>query len=81
MWKPITGYLNNYRINELGDVQQFRRGKWISLTVNTRGPRAEVRLRGLDGKQKRVGVFGYWTDAFAEDTPTKTACVQFLKME
>ena len=49
MWKPITGYLNNYRINELGDVQQFQRGKWISLTVNTGGPRAEVRLRGLDG--------------------------------
>ena len=37
MWKPITGYLNNYRINELGDVQQFQRGKWISLTVNTGG--------------------------------------------
>ena len=57
MWKPITGYLNNYRINELGDVQQFQRDKWISLTVDTGGPRAEVRLRGLDGKQKRVGVF------------------------
>lgn len=51
------GVFKQLPVNELGDVQQFQRGKWISLTVNTGGPRAEVRLRGLDGKQKRVGVF------------------------
>lgn len=56
-WKDIPGYKTPYRINELGEIQQFLRGKWrpVSHTVTPR--RTEVRLRATDGTQKRVGVF------------------------
>lgn len=56
VWKEIQGYKNPYRINENGVVQQFSRGKWVDLSIEV-NHRAEVRLRGHDGKQKRVGIF------------------------
>ena len=55
-WRDIPGYANPYRISECGEVQQFRNGKWVTLLPETRN-RTQVRLRGKDGKQKRVGVF------------------------
>lgn len=57
MWKEIPGYKNPYRIDENGTVQQFTRGKWVTVTPYVTRSRAEVRLRGLDGKQKHVGIF------------------------
>ena len=56
MWKEIKGYKYPYRISNQGDVQWFRWGRWMSLKVILSN-RANVRLRGIDGKQKKVGVF------------------------
>lgn len=63
MWKRIDGYKFPYRINELGEVQWFRWGRWIPLKVYLTN-RAEVRLRGADGRQKRVGVFRILDECF-----------------
>lgn len=57
MWKEIQGYKYVYRINEEGKVQQFTRGRWIDIKRHITPRRAEVRLRGVDGKQKHVGIF------------------------
>lgn len=63
MWKGINGYKFPYRINELGEVQWFRWGRWIPLKIYLTN-RAEVRLRGADGRQKRVGVFRILDECF-----------------
>lgn len=57
MWKTIPGYRSSYRINEQGTVQQLTRGAWVDLAHQVSSSRAEVRLRGIDGRQKRRGVF------------------------
>ena len=56
-WAYIPGYKTPYRINRSGVVQQLRHGKWATIKSEVTPRRTEVRLRGLDGKQKRVGVF------------------------
>lgn len=63
MWRRIEGYKYPYRINEQGEVQWFRWGRWMPMKPYLRN-RAEVRLRGLDGKQKRVGVFRLLDECF-----------------
>lgn len=63
MWRRIEGYKYPYRINEQGEVQWFRWGRWMPMKIHLEN-RAEVRLRGLDGKQKRVGVFRLLDECF-----------------
>lgn len=63
MWRRIEGYKYPHRINEQGEVQRFRWGRWMPMKIYLKN-RAEVRLRGLDGKQKRVGVFRLLDECF-----------------
>lgn len=63
MWRRIEGYKYPYRINEQGEVQWFRWGRWMPMRIYLKN-RAEVRLRGLDGKQKQVGVFRLLDECF-----------------
>lgn len=63
MWRRIEGYKHPYRINEQGEVQRFRWGRWMPMKIHLEN-RAEVRLRGLDGKQKQVGVFRLLDECF-----------------
>lgn len=63
-WREIKGYKYPYRISDQGEVQQYIHGRWNNLSVHAGKGRAEVRLRGLDGKQKRVGVFRLLDDLF-----------------
>lgn len=53
MWKRIDGYKFPYRINDLGEVQWFRWGRWIPLKIYLTN-RAEVRLRG-GGREAEKG--------------------------
>lgn len=63
MWRRIEGYKHPYRINEQGEVQWFRWGRWMPMKIYLEN-RAEVRLCGLDGKQKQVGVFRLLDECF-----------------
>lgn len=68
-WRDIPGYAYPYRISDQGEVQQLRNGKWVSLITEVTPRRATVKLRGLDGKQHRKGVFRlldeYFNDSYA----------------
>ena len=64
MWRRIEGYKYPYRINKQGEVQWFRWGRWMPLKIYYSEHRAEVRLRGLDGKQKQAGVFRLLDECF-----------------
>ena len=56
-WAEITGYANRYRISTEGVVQQHRWNRWVTLSRQVTPRRTEGLLRGLDGKQKHLGVF------------------------
>lgn len=64
IWKDIPGYGTPYRINEIGEVQQLRHGKWKPLKANISRGRVEVFLRTIDGKQTKIGVFRLLDRAF-----------------
>ena len=64
IWKDIPGYGAPYRINEIGEVQQLRHGKWKPLKANLSRGRVEVFLRTIDGKQTKIGVFRLLDRAF-----------------
>lgn len=65
VWKAIKGYKYPYRISDQGEVQWFRWGRWMPLKI-TLDNRANVRLRGLDGIQKKVGIFRLLDECFCD---------------
>ena len=55
-WAEIDGYAYPYRISTDGTVQKKMGEKWITLAVSTDNGRAEVKLRRVNGTQRKVGV-------------------------
>lgn len=63
MWVDIPGYKFRYRINEDGIVQKLDGDEWVTLAYNV-NTRAEVTLRTLDNKRRKVPVVRLMAQAF-----------------
>ena len=76
MWKPITGYRYQYRINDQGEVQKlWDSGKWRTLKQWTNRGRQMVDFRRLDGGVDRKAVSKLVATYFMGGVPEGMLCV------